>query len=83
MRKKISRLGVADIVIPVRGFFRDTLPQIQSNFILALIDCDLKDSILYCAETIWLKLMANGRIVFDDYTNEEFKGARLAVDSFV
>jgi hypothetical protein len=83
VRKKVSRLGVADIVIPVRGLFRDTLPQIQSKYSFAFIDCDLKESTLYCAQTVWANLMPNGRIVFDDYTCKEFEGARLGVNNFL
>jgi hypothetical protein len=83
VQKKIARLGVDDVVIPIRGFFRDTLPQIQSKFSFALIDCDLKESTLYCAETIWPKLVPHGRILFDDYDSEEFQGVRLGVDTFI
>jgi len=83
VERKINKLGVEDIVIPIKGFFQDTLPHIKSNFCFALIDCDLRESIIYCAETIWPSLMNNGRIVFDDYICEEFQGARLGIESFV
>ncbi len=84
VKTKIEKLGVADVVVPIEGFFRDTLPHIESNQLcFALIDCDLKDSIIYCAETIWPKLASRGRIVFDDYTAERYKGARLGIDFFV
>ena len=83
VKRKINKLGFEDIVIPIRGFFRDTLPEIESNFCFALIDCDLKESIIYCAETIWPHLMNNGVIVFDDYTSEEYRGGRDGIDYFV
>jgi hypothetical protein len=83
VKRKISKLGFKDTVIPIRGFFQDTLSEIESNFCFALIDCDLEESIIYCAETIWPKLMNNGCIVFDDYTSEEFRGARSGIECFV
>ena len=83
VKRKIKKLGVDDIAVPVKGFFQDTLAQINSDFCFALIDCDLKDSLVYCAEVIWPNLASNGRMVFDDYTNEYFKGARLGVELFI
>ncbi len=83
VKRKIKKLGVNDIVVPIKGFFQDTLAQINSDFCFALIDCDLKDSLVYCAEVIWPNLASNGRMVFDDYTNEYFKGARLGIELFI
>ena len=83
VKRKIRKLGVEDMVVPIKGFFQDTLPQLESNFCFALIDCDLKESIIYCAEAIWPKLMSGGRIVFDDYTSGYFRGARLGIEFFV
>jgi O-methyltransferase len=80
---KLERLGLYNTVIPIKGFFQDTLPHISSKFCIALVDCDLTDSIMYSAETIWPKLVRGGRILFDDYTDEDFKGARLGIDQFV
>jgi hypothetical protein len=83
VKNKIERLGLNDIIIPVKGLFEDTLPYIDSRFCLCLIDCDLKKSMLYSAETIWPKLSKNGIMLFDDYASEEYKGAKIAVDLFV
>jgi hypothetical protein len=86
IKKKIEKLGFSGIIIPVKGFFRDTLPHIDSKFSLALIDCDLKKSITYCAESIWPKLSDKGVMLFDDYEYElyrAFKGPKIAVDDFV
>ncbi len=80
---KLRRLGMDRVVVPVKGYFRDTLPNLNRRFCLALIDCDLRDSILYCAQTLWPRLVPGGRMVFDDYASADFQGARLAVDAFV
>jgi O-methyltransferase len=83
VRKKIVRLRVDHMVKPVKGYFTETLPRIDSKFCFALIDCDLADSLLYCAETIWPKLVSKGKILFDDYLEDEFKGARIGVHRFL
>lgn len=83
VKKKISVLGLQEQVIPIKGYFQDVLPHLTGPFCLALIDCDLKDSLIYSAETIWPHLSSGGRILFDDYLQPDFKGAKLGVDSFV
>ena len=82
---KLRNLGCEDDVIPVKGFFEDTLPSIAhgSEYALAFIDCDLQESMTYCADTLWPKLVPGGVTAFDDYNSEEFRGARLAVDASV
>ncbi len=83
VQAKLAKLGVDDVVVPVKGFFETTLSHIDSDYCYALIDCDFRDSILYCAETIWPRLVGGGRILFDDYTSADFQGARLGIDHFV
>jgi hypothetical protein len=83
VRKKLEALGLRDSVLPIEGFFQDTLPLIEGAFCFGLIDCDLRNSLVYCAEWLWARLPSNGRIVFDDYAHPEFRGARSGVDSFV
>jgi hypothetical protein len=83
VKNKIKRLGLDQIIIPVKGLFKDTLPHINSTFCLCLIDCDLKKSMLYSAETVWPKLTKNGIMLFDDYGSSEYKGVKIAVDDFV
>lgn len=82
---KLRQLGYEDTIIPVRGYFENTLPSIAhaSEFALAFIDCDLRESIIYCADTLWPKLVPGGVMAFDDYIAVDFRGARLAVDDFV
>jgi len=83
VRRKIERLGFEGAVIPIKGFFKQTLPNIKSKFCFALVDCDLRDSIVFCMERIWLDLVSGGRIVIDDYADENWKGAKLGIDFFV
>jgi hypothetical protein len=81
--RKIKQLRVDHIVRPIKGYFTMTLPHINSDFCFALVDCDLADSMLYCAETIWPKLVSKGRLLFDDYLEAEYRGARVGIEQFV
>jgi len=81
--QKIKKLGLSKMLIPVNGYFQQTLPKIESNFCMAFIDCDLSESMTYAAETIWPKLVGNGILFFDDYGNERYQGAKISVDKFV
>ena len=80
---KLNRLGVADVVMPVKGYFEESLPNLEGPFCMAFIDCDLRDSLAYCAHALWGRVSPGGRLVFDDYTSDDFKGARLGVDQVV
>ena len=83
VQKKLAALRVDRSVLPVKGFFQDTLPHLASKYCFALIDCDFRDSLVYCAETIWPRLAPGGQILFDDYTSPDFRGARLGIEYFV
>jgi Macrocin-O-methyltransferase (TylF) len=83
VKAKLNKLNLSDTVNPIKGYFQNTLPTINNNFCFAFIDCDFRDSLVYCAETLWSHLGSQGRIVFDDYIDDGYKGARLGVDYFV
>ena len=79
VKKKIDILGFSDVVFPVKGFFQKTLPTIKSKYCFGLIDCDLEDSMIYSTETIWPNLVSGGIILLDDYYEDQYKGARVAI----
>ncbi|HVF52687.1 MAG TPA: TylF/MycF/NovP-related O-methyltransferase [Actinomycetota bacterium] len=83
VKEKLRKLKIDDVVEPVPGYFENTLGRITDSFCFALIDCDLKDSLLTCAEEIWPRLVPGGTMMFDDYASVEFRGARSGVDGFV
>lgn len=83
VQSKLIRLGVGDSVVPVQGYFQQTLPCVKAKFCLVFIDCDLRDSLTYCAQTLWTFLEPGGRMLFDDYISAVYFGAREGVDQFV
>lgn len=83
VRRKIERLGVADLIRLVPGFFEDTLHTIEDTFCLAFIDCDLEKSIEVCIAHLWPHVVPGGALVIDDYSNPGYPGAHLAADRWL
>jgi O-methyltransferase len=83
VRSKLAVLGMSDRVIPVPGPFSATLPGLSGPFCMVFVDCDLRDSLVAAAEALWPRLSPGGRLVFDDYGDRRWGGARLGVDEFV
>jgi hypothetical protein len=83
VKRKIKRLGFEGVIVPVRGYFEQTLPGIKDKYCFALIDCDLQESIVYCLERLFPDVVSGGCMMVDDYASDEYKGARLGVDFFV
>jgi hypothetical protein len=81
--KKVQKLGFGNTIFPIKGFFRDTLPLINSKFCLSFIDCDLSKTIEYCAEKVWPETVSQGLMLFDDYDFQNYKGVKPTVDAFV
>lgn len=81
--KKIKKLRLSQYLIVIKGYFQDTLSSIDSKFSLALIDADLEKSITFASESIWPKLSKGGVMLFDEYNNYLFKGAKIAIDNFI
>ncbi len=82
VRAKLERLGVASLVEVVPGYFEDTLPRIDGEFCLALVDCDLEKSVAFCLSELWDRVVPGGYVVVDDYANPGYPGARVAADRF-
>lgn len=66
----------------VKGFFEDTVPKYEGKIALLHLDCDLYDSYRVCLEHLYGKVVPGGAILFDEYENPKFPGARKAVDEF-
>jgi len=72
-----------DRVHLVKGWFQDTLPLTISslkNISLLHIDCDWYESVKFCLERLFDKVVNGGYVVIDDYGY--WKGCRKAVDEF-
>lgn len=96
VRSKLKAFELDQYVNIYPGFFQETLPAFlgdnqERKFCFALVDCDLAESVRFCAETIYSRMSTNATILFDDYgsvkpekSQTSFSpGVRRVVDSFV
>lgn len=67
----------------VRGWFNETVPSAANaigEIALLHLDCDWYESVKFCLETLYDRVVDGGYIVVDDYGH--WKGCRKAVDEF-
>jgi O-methyltransferase len=66
----------------VRGYFDATLPKYDGRIALLHLDCDLYESYQECLEQLYPKVQRGGIIMFDEYEDLTFPGAKPAIDQF-
>ena len=66
----------------VKGFFDATLPQYRGRIALLHLDCDLYESYKVALENLYDRVVPGGIIMFDEYDDPRWTGARLAIDEF-
>ncbi len=84
VREICEKLGVEDILKPVKGYFEETLPRNQDRVgMIALLhaDADWYESTRIIFETLYDRLSNGACIQVDDYGHWE--GAKKAVDEFM
>jgi len=83
VKRKIEKLKLSKIIILKKGYFQETMPTINSDFCVALIDCDLGESMKFAAEHIWPRLVHDGILFFHDYGWKGYQNVKPTVDNFV
>lgn len=66
----------------VKGLFSDTLPKYRGKIALLHLDCDLYESYKAALTLLYDKVAAGGIIMFDEYDDKRWPGARVAIDEF-
>ena len=70
-----------NIIIPVKGWFKDTVINFDKNICILRLDGDWYDSTMVCLENLYDKVVSGGVIILDDYGY--WKGCRDATDEFL
>jgi len=68
--------------IPVKGFFPQSAKEINDSFVFVSLDADLYDPIYSGLQFFYPKLVKGGYIFVHDFNNDNYKGARKAVEQF-
>jgi O-methyltransferase len=72
----------AEKCIPVKGFFPQSANEINDRFVFISIDADLYEPIYSGLQFFYPKLVRGGYILVHDFNNDNYKGARKAVEQF-
>ena len=83
VRTVCERLGVFDIVRPIKGFFEDTLPKVGdelSPIAMLHMDADWYASTKVILDNLYDRVVGGGVIQIDDYGH--WDGCREAVHEF-
>ena len=90
LKKKLINSGLKEDFILnkvelVEGYFENSLKNFEKNkkIFFLHIDVDLYSSYKTCLEELWDNVITDGIIVFDEYSDKKWPGAREAIDEFL
>ncbi|MEJ7740609.1 MAG: TylF/MycF/NovP-related O-methyltransferase [Chitinophagaceae bacterium] len=78
----LSRMPFPDKCIPVKGYFPESVKDINDSFVFVSLDADLYAPIYKGLDFFYPKLVKGGYIFIHDFNNNEYKGSRKAVEQF-
>ncbi len=68
--------------IPVKGFFPESAANIKDEFVFVSLDADLYEPIYEGLKFFYPSLVTGGYIFIHDFNNDNYPGARKAVEKF-
>jgi len=78
----ITTLNIGnDVIIPVKGWFKDTVINFDNKICILRLDGDWYESTKVCLENLYDKVVTGGVIILDDYGY--WKGCKEATDDFL
>ena len=66
----------------IKGLFHETLPKYRGKIALLHLDCDLYESYTIALKYLYDKVVTGGIILFDEYNDQRWPGAKKAIDEF-
>jgi O-methyltransferase len=72
VKRNIARYGAPECVTYNKGWFKDTLPHMNSPVLLAFLDVDLEASLHVCVRYIWPHLVEKGYIFIDECVGVDY-----------
>jgi hypothetical protein len=84
IRRKIGMIGLDGVVVPVKGFFGETLPRMpEARYCFVHLDCDLAASYQECLDYFYPRVVPGGYICFDEYRISGWPLTTQAIDEFL
>jgi O-methyltransferase len=78
----LNHMPFREKCIPVKGFFPETARGVEDDFVFVSIDADLYEPIYSALSFFYPKLVKGGYIFIHDFNNDNYKGARRAVEQY-
>ncbi len=78
----LQQMPFPEKCIPVKGFFPESAKKITDTFVFVSLDADLYEPIYSGLQFFYPKLAKGGHIFIHDFNNDNYKGARKAVEDF-
>ncbi|MEP7076146.1 MAG: TylF/MycF/NovP-related O-methyltransferase [Acidobacteriota bacterium] len=72
VKENLRKYGDLDSCEFVKGWFQDTLPDLDRPILLAFLDVDLEASLECCVRYIWNNLTEKGHIFIDEYVGLDY-----------
>ena len=72
VRSNVQRYGAIDQCEFVQGWFKDTLPGLNTPVLLAFLDVDLEASLETCVRHIWPRLVEQGYVFIDEVVGVDY-----------
>jgi len=72
VQNNISKYGKIDNVEFVKGWFENTLPNLNNKILLAFLDVDLEASLDVCIKNIWPNLIEKGYVFMDEVVGTDY-----------
>jgi O-methyltransferase len=82
IKKVLAIMPFPDKCKPVQGFFPDSAKGIDDVFAFVSIDTDLYEPVLEGIKYFYPRLSKGGYIFIHDFNNDNYKGARKAVEDY-
>ena len=80
---KIRMTDLDRIVIPIKGYFRNTLPTLPARqYAFVHIDCDLGEAYQECLNYFYPRMVPGGYICFDEYRIAAWPVTTKVIDEF-
>ena len=79
---RVPQRLIANNLHLVRGYFERLASALRGHIALLHLDCDLFESYTCCLNLLYDKVVPGGLIMFDEYEDPHYPGAKTAIDAF-